>query len=172
MYVEPDTHEEMHTNPASSFYRDSNGNPSLREYGFSIEWAERAGKLAYQDVETPNQDNLVTFLNLLLFWYGQGSWRRSFVHKGMNHFTFLVSVLLLNAVFYQLMPFKLRTYWVWARKEEARKNYSNRNSAVDDSGHAFLSIVMLPTQPSASSQQRTWKTYLCHGMGRTSKRVA
>ena len=39
-----------------------------------------------QDVENPTEDNLVTFLNLTLFWYSQGSWRRSYIHKGSRLF--------------------------------------------------------------------------------------
>jgi hypothetical protein len=66
----------------SSFYRDAKGNPSLNEHDFGTEWAERASKLVLQDVENPTEDNLVTFLNLTLFWYSQGSWRRSYIHKG------------------------------------------------------------------------------------------
>ncbi len=65
-----------------SFYRDGMDNASLREHGFGYEWAERAARLAFQDVEEPHEENVVTFLNLALFWYSQGSWRKSFIHKG------------------------------------------------------------------------------------------
>ncbi|RQM05802.1 hypothetical protein DH86_00002115, partial [Scytalidium sp. 3C] len=65
---------------ASNFYRDSISNqPTLKEQGFSTEWATRASKLVFQEVETPNEDNIVTFLNLGLFWYSQGDWRRAFI---------------------------------------------------------------------------------------------
>ena len=64
----------------------------LREHGFSNEWAERAGKIAFQNVETPTQNNVVVFLNLALFWYSQGSWRRSYVHKGMIYATLVALV--------------------------------------------------------------------------------
>lgn len=46
------------------------------------EWAERAGKLVFEEVESVNEDNIVTFLNLSLFWYSQGSWRRAYIHRG------------------------------------------------------------------------------------------
>lgn len=63
------------------FYRDDDNRPTLKDCGFSTEWAEHAGKLAFQEVENPHEDLVVTFLNLALFWYSQGSWRRCSVHK-------------------------------------------------------------------------------------------
>ena len=47
-----------------------------------MDWAERGGQLAFQEVENPSEENVVTFMNLALFWYSQGVWRRSFIHKG------------------------------------------------------------------------------------------
>ncbi|KFZ17772.1 hypothetical protein V501_01572 [Pseudogymnoascus sp. VKM F-4519 (FW-2642)] len=67
---------------ASIFHLDAKNQTSLKEHGFSTQWAERAGKLAFQEVESPNEDNIVAFINLALFWYSQGSWRRSYIHKG------------------------------------------------------------------------------------------
>ncbi|KIX09067.1 uncharacterized protein Z518_00145 [Rhinocladiella mackenziei CBS 650.93] len=67
---------------ASNFYRDHNDEATLKDHGFSTEWAERAGKLVFQEVENPHGDSIVTFMNLALFWYSQGLWRRSYIHKG------------------------------------------------------------------------------------------
>lgn len=64
----------------SSFYRD--GNNEFPYQKFAPVWAERAGKLVLNEVEIPHEDNIVTFLILGLFWYMQGSWRRSHIHKG------------------------------------------------------------------------------------------
>lgn len=47
-----------------------------------ITWARRAGKLVFQEVEDLNEDNVVTFVNLALFWNSQGSWRLSMLYKG------------------------------------------------------------------------------------------
>lgn len=48
-----------------------------------MDWAERAAKQVLQEAEYPREDNVVTFMNLSLFWYAQGMWRRSYMHKGM-----------------------------------------------------------------------------------------
>jgi hypothetical protein len=47
------------------------------------EWAHRAGRLVFQEVECPHEDNIVTFINLTLFFYSQGMWSRAHVHKGI-----------------------------------------------------------------------------------------
>lgn len=47
-----------------------------------IEWAKRAGALVFQDAESLCEDNIVTFCVLGTFWYAQGSWRLSYLHKG------------------------------------------------------------------------------------------
>lgn len=47
-----------------------------------MEWAERAGKLVFQEVEDMYEDNVVSFINLALFWHSQGSWRKAYLHKG------------------------------------------------------------------------------------------
>ncbi|KAI5456813.1 hypothetical protein BGZ63DRAFT_396209 [Mariannaea sp. PMI_226] len=67
---------------AAIFHLDSNGHNSLNQHGFATEWAERAGRLVLSEVETPNEDNIVSFLILALFWYSRGNWRRSHIHKG------------------------------------------------------------------------------------------
>ncbi|KEF54552.1 uncharacterized protein A1O9_08994 [Exophiala aquamarina CBS 119918] len=69
---------------AAVFYRDANSQTSLLDNGFCIEWAERAGKLVLQEIETPHEDNVVTLLNLALFWYSRGEWRRCYVLKGSS----------------------------------------------------------------------------------------
>lgn len=65
-----------------SYYRDASGEATLKDQGFMMEWAERAGKLVFQEVEDMFEDNIVSFVNLALFWHSQGSWRRSYLHKG------------------------------------------------------------------------------------------
>lgn len=66
----------------TSFYKDSTGQSPFREHGFTHAWADQAGKLALLEAEKPHEDNVVTFATLSLFWYTQGSWRRSYIHKG------------------------------------------------------------------------------------------
>lgn len=65
-----------------SYYRDENGHHTLKDHGFMIEWARRAGRIVFSDVESFHDDNLVTFVNLSLFWHSQGSWRTFYLHKG------------------------------------------------------------------------------------------
>jgi hypothetical protein len=67
-----------------SFYKDSHGSASLRTKGFMTEWAQEAGKLAFQEIESFSKELVVTFLNLALFWHGQGSWKISSLYKGMS----------------------------------------------------------------------------------------
>ena len=59
---------------AAKFYRDAQGRRSLMEDGFACEWAERAGRLAFQEVESPKDENIVSFINLALFWYSEGTY--------------------------------------------------------------------------------------------------
>jgi hypothetical protein len=66
-----------------SFYRDPAGQAPLRDHGFMIEWAKQAGKLVFQEAEDLHEDNIVTFCNLALFWFSQGSWRIAYLHKGI-----------------------------------------------------------------------------------------
>lgn len=47
-----------------------------------LEWARRAGKLVFQEVEDLHEDSIVTFCTLALFWASQGSWRIALLHKG------------------------------------------------------------------------------------------
>ena len=49
-----------------------------------MEWAQRAGKLAFQQIDDLHEDDLVTFTNLCLFWHSQGSWRICFLNKGIH----------------------------------------------------------------------------------------
>lgn len=69
-----------------SFYRDINGQAALKDSGFMIEWAQRAGSLVFREAEELHEDNIVTFCNLALFWHSQGSWRIAFLHKGTDVF--------------------------------------------------------------------------------------
>ena len=70
-----------------SFYRDRNGEATLKDHGFMMEWAKRAGELVFQEAQTLNEDNIVTFCILALFWYTQGSWRQCYLYKGTTFFT-------------------------------------------------------------------------------------
>lgn len=54
----------------------------LRDAGFSRIWAEQAGKLALLEGEEPDEETVVSFINLGLFWYSQGDWRRSIIYEG------------------------------------------------------------------------------------------
>ncbi|KAK5996298.1 hypothetical protein PT974_03053 [Cladobotryum mycophilum] len=67
---------------ASKFYTDANGCTILIDNRFSHEWAQAAGRLAFQEIETPSQDNIVVFLNLSLFWYSVGQFQRSGMLSG------------------------------------------------------------------------------------------
>ncbi|KAI1016866.1 hypothetical protein LB504_007077 [Fusarium proliferatum] len=66
----------------ANFYHDNSGKATLKEQGLMTKWAKEAGALVFQDAEELNDDNLVTFCNLSLFWHSQGSWRISYLHKG------------------------------------------------------------------------------------------
>ncbi|KAI0814108.1 hypothetical protein GGR55DRAFT_634031 [Xylaria sp. FL0064] len=66
----------------AKFYEDASGLPVLKTQGFMLEWAQKAGKLVLQDAEELVWENVVTFMNLALFWHSQGSWRRAYFHKG------------------------------------------------------------------------------------------
>lgn len=46
------------------------------------EWAKRAGRLVFSDIETFHEENFVTFVNLSVFWHSQGSWRTFYLYKG------------------------------------------------------------------------------------------
>ncbi|KAF5623176.1 uncharacterized protein FTJAE_10699 [Fusarium tjaetaba] len=66
----------------ANFYRDDSGKATLKDQGLMTKWAKEAGARVFQDAEELNDDNLVTFCNLSLFWHSQGSWRISYLHKG------------------------------------------------------------------------------------------
>ncbi|KAM3083425.1 hypothetical protein ACMFMG_004075 [Clarireedia jacksonii] len=67
---------------AANFYRDKNDEAILKDHGFMNTWAKRAGKLVFLEAEDLNEENIITFCNLSLFWHGQGAWRLSHLHKG------------------------------------------------------------------------------------------
>ncbi|KIL85329.1 hypothetical protein FAVG1_11284 [Fusarium avenaceum] len=67
----------------ANFYRDEAGKATLKEAGLMNQWAKKAGELVFQEAEELHQDNIVTFCNLSLFWHSQGSWRISYLHKGI-----------------------------------------------------------------------------------------
>ncbi|OAQ71000.1 transcription factor [Pochonia chlamydosporia 170] len=70
---------------ASSFYVGSSQDTYLFNDGFSSEWADNAQSLVFADLASPQEENMVTLLNLTLFWYCQGQWQRSFL-LGCNTF--------------------------------------------------------------------------------------
>ncbi|KAK6371287.1 hypothetical protein LTS17_009018 [Exophiala oligosperma] len=76
----------------AKFYRDASGQATLKEHGFMIEWAQRAGKLVFQEVEDLDEDNIVTFLTLGLFWHSQGAWRTCYLYKGSGTAFNLMSI--------------------------------------------------------------------------------
>ncbi|KAI0487018.1 hypothetical protein F4859DRAFT_324250 [Xylaria cf. heliscus] len=66
----------------AKFYEDTSGLPTLKDQGFMLEWAQRAGRLVFQEVEELTRGNIVTYMNLALFWHSQGAWRRAYLYKG------------------------------------------------------------------------------------------
>ncbi|KAI1259592.1 hypothetical protein F5Y18DRAFT_408672 [Xylariaceae sp. FL1019] len=64
------------------FYRDGNDRTVLKDNGSMEQWAKKAGKLVFENAEELAQENIVTFLNLALFWHSLGAWRRAYLHKG------------------------------------------------------------------------------------------
>ncbi|KIH87586.1 hypothetical protein SPBR_05175 [Sporothrix brasiliensis 5110] len=63
------------------FYKDESGNYSLVKPGFGHEWATRAGSLVFAELVDPSEENIVTFINLSLYWYSVGEWRRCYLLK-------------------------------------------------------------------------------------------
>jgi hypothetical protein len=59
------------------FYRDAADNATLADSGFGYEWAERGTRLVFQEADEPEEENIPAFINLALFWYSQGMWRKS-----------------------------------------------------------------------------------------------
>ncbi|KIW62936.1 hypothetical protein PV04_09823 [Phialophora macrospora] len=66
----------------SSFCQNSNISNPLRDDGFSREWAEQASRLVFKEAEHPDEDKIVSFTILCLFWYSHGNWQRAAVHEG------------------------------------------------------------------------------------------
>ena len=59
------------------FYRDAADNTTLADNGFGGEWAERGTRLVFEEADEPNEENIPAFMNLALYWYSQGMWRKS-----------------------------------------------------------------------------------------------
>lgn len=57
---------------------------SLWQQSLATQWATRAGQLVFQEVDNPQEENIVTFVNLTLFWYEQGQWRKCSIYQGMR----------------------------------------------------------------------------------------
>ncbi|KAI0448227.1 hypothetical protein F4803DRAFT_14184 [Xylaria telfairii] len=66
----------------AKFYEDASGLPVLKDQGFMLEWAQSAGKLVLQEIEELTRGNIVTYMNLALFWHSQGAWRKAYLYKG------------------------------------------------------------------------------------------
>ncbi|KAI0454672.1 hypothetical protein F5B21DRAFT_504148 [Xylaria acuta] len=66
----------------AKFYEDASRLPVLKDQGFMLEWAQSAGKLVFQEVEELARGNIVTYMNLALFWHSQGARRRAYLYKG------------------------------------------------------------------------------------------
>lgn len=64
-----------------SFHEDRSQYYAELGQGFAHAWAEEAGRLVFSQTETPTEENIVTFLNLAMFWYSQGRWQRVLVHE-------------------------------------------------------------------------------------------
>ena len=65
-----------------SFSQNGGRYGALTKYGLMADWAHQAGSLVLEGAEDPHEENLVTHINLYLFWHSQGSWRRAYFHKG------------------------------------------------------------------------------------------
>jgi hypothetical protein len=63
------------------FYQDLDQKFVLVENGLAYKWAEKASKLAFEEGECPREENIVVFVNLSLFWYSMGQFRRSSMHE-------------------------------------------------------------------------------------------
>ncbi|CEJ89862.1 hypothetical protein VHEMI05683 [[Torrubiella] hemipterigena] len=68
---------------ASISYADASGRNYLVDDGFSYKWADQASVLVLSELMSPTENTLVSLINLTLFWYCQGHWKRSFV-LGLN----------------------------------------------------------------------------------------
>ncbi len=66
----------------SSFYQDESGKNWLKDHGFMLEWAQTASRLVLREVDELHEEDVITFLNLALFWHTQGLWRKCFMYKG------------------------------------------------------------------------------------------
>ncbi|KIW34670.1 uncharacterized protein PV07_01437 [Cladophialophora immunda] len=66
---------------ASKFYRGPSGYHSLTEAGFGREWARSAESMVAAELGEPREENIVTYINLALYWYSEGAWRKSFIYK-------------------------------------------------------------------------------------------
>lgn len=67
-----------------SSYRDQHGEATLKDHGFMVEWARKAGRLVFQQLEDFHEEKIVMLTILGLFWYSQGSWRVSQSYKGIS----------------------------------------------------------------------------------------
>ncbi|ERS98385.1 hypothetical protein HMPREF1624_05169 [Sporothrix schenckii ATCC 58251] len=120
---------------ASKFYKDESGNYSLVKPGFGHEWATRAGSLVFAELVDPREENIVTFINLSLYWYSVGEWRRCYLLKW-------------NAI---LISYNLNI------TSAARDDAARDDAARDEAQSAMLAVEM--------SRRRFWSSYLSMNFG-------
>lgn len=104
-----------------------------------IEWAKRAGSLVFQDAESLCGDNIVTFCILATFWYAQGSWRLSYLHKGS--FTLVTS----NNARWHTDPFT-----------------ANACNLLQIAGISFVKHHAQNSLESETQRRRLWACYTMH----------
>ncbi|KAI0554749.1 hypothetical protein F4679DRAFT_524756 [Xylaria curta] len=66
----------------AKFFEDASGLPVLKDQGFMLEWAQSAGKMAFQEIEELARGNIVTYMNLALLWHSLGEWKKAYLYKG------------------------------------------------------------------------------------------
>ncbi|KAJ3490811.1 hypothetical protein NLG97_g5712 [Lecanicillium saksenae] len=67
---------------AKRYNLEGNNSSSAWQYSLANQWATRAGQLVFQEVDDPQEENIVTLVNLTLFWYEEGQWRKSCIYQG------------------------------------------------------------------------------------------
>lgn len=80
------------------------------------EWAAEARKLVFSEVESPTEDNLVTFINLGMFWCSHGEWKRMMIYFGNANGTVRALGFIPESIAHET-PFEtelsLRRFWAW-----------------------------------------------------------
>jgi hypothetical protein len=68
-------------NRSFSFHQDIDWYNSTTEGGIHQDWADQAGKLILAEADQPTEENIITSINLVLFWFSQGQWQRALVYE-------------------------------------------------------------------------------------------